>query len=256
MRQDLIETAIQKLPGERFEDFANEVLRQTEFPGLIPTSRSHDLGKDAKTTWQTLFLNNGQWVCVAASKTSTWKKLQSDCAKNRHSKIDVFVFAIPKEINEDVKNKWEYNVKAEFGWVLEVRDIRYFAPTANRPQFDRLVFDFLQIPPPDGDFPETILSEFQRCTERALRNSNVHIPGIAGSIGRQEIERVEEQLVLGKAVLLTGNAGTGKSGIGYFLAQNAQNKARFYGCIRSAASSSCSRSKRPEAILFPQRIIT
>ena len=36
MRQDQIETAIQKLSGERFEDFVNEILRQTEFPGLIP----------------------------------------------------------------------------------------------------------------------------------------------------------------------------------------------------------------------------
>ena len=171
-------------------------------------------------------MNNGQWVYVAASKTSTLTKLKSDCAKNRQHKIDVFVFAIPKEINEDTKDEWEEEIKIEFGWKLEIRDIRYFAPTANRPQFDRLVFDFLQIPPPDGDFPETILSEFQSCTERVLRNVNVHIPGVAGSISRQEIERVEEQFSFGKAVLLTGDAGTGKSGIGYFMAKRASEKNR------------------------------
>ena len=226
MRQDLIKTAIQNLPGDRFEDFAIEILRQAEFPGLIPTSRSHDLGKDAKTTSLTYLLNNGQWVHVAASKTSTLSKLKSDCKKNRQNIIDVFVFAIPEEINEDTKARWEQVIKLEFGWKLEVRDIRYFAPTANRPQFDRLVYDFLLIPPPDDDFPETILSEFQSCTERALRNVNVHIPGVADSISRQEIERVEEHFTLGKAVLLTGDAGTGKSGIGYFLALRGREKNR------------------------------
>ena len=220
MRQDQIETAIKNLPWERFEDFANEILRQSEFPGLIPTSRSHDLGQDAKTTWLTYFLNNDQWVFVATSKTSTLSKLRSDCEKNRHQKIDVCVFAVPEEILEDTKKTWGQNIKDEFGWDLEVRDIRYFAPTAaNRPQFDRLVFDFLHIPPPDGDFPETILSEFQNCTKRALRNVNVHIPGIANSINRREVERIEEQFSLGKAVLLTGGAGVGKTGIGYLLAE-------------------------------------
>ena len=44
--------------------------------------------------------------------------------------------------------------------------------------------------------------------------SDVAFRGIPEPLSRTETKRVEEQLQLGNPVVLTGEAGTGKSGIG------------------------------------------
>lgn len=86
---------------------------------------------------------------------------------------------------------------------------------------------YLQIPPPGGDFLQNIESEFDRLTAQALSDAVVDIAGLAGPLARSEVSYIEDQLEAGKHVLLTGEAGTGKSGIGVLLARTAQAGGRY-----------------------------
>jgi len=75
-----------------------------------------------------------------------------------------------------------------------------------------------------GPLPiEAAASEFKRHTDHALQNPRLQIPGLQKSIRRNEIEEVEDQLGLGMSVVLTGEAGTGKTGIGQMLATAARS---------------------------------
>ena len=84
----------------------------------------------------------------------------------------------------------------------------------------------LSTTPQSQDPIQIIKALFSRHTERALRLVHLLIPGISVSLPREEVARIEEQLRGGKAVILTGDAGTGKSGIGHQLARSAEQKGR------------------------------
>lgn len=86
---------------------------------------------------------------------------------------------------------------------------------------------YLQIPPPGGDILHKIESEFDRLTAQALTDAVVEIAGLAGPLARSEVSNIEDQLEAGKHVLLTGEAGTGKSGVGVLLARTAQAGGRY-----------------------------
>jgi len=225
-REEDISNAIGRLSGDAFECFARELLRRELYPGLNPTSRSHDLGEDARTERTTVFMHNGRWVSLIASKTCELTKIKSDCRRCRDTarRIDDIVFATAGNPRTDTVERWREEVKQEFGWHLEVRPLFWLAPAASAPQHESLVNDHLHIPPPGGDYTGAIEDEFSRCTDRALNRIQVVIPGIPDSIPRQEIDRVEEQLSQGKQVVLTGEAGTGKSAIGASLACSARDR--------------------------------
>ena len=89
----------------------------------------------------------------------------------------------------------------------------------------------------------TIDAQFRRHTDRALSQIRPIIPGIADSLPREEVAWVEDRLQHGKPVTLTGDAGTGKSGVGAKLARSARERgvvvllldARRVGRIQSEA---------------------
>jgi hypothetical protein len=224
MREDDIRRAIQDLPGERFERFAAELLRRELYPGLNPTSSSHDLGEDARTELSTVFMHNGLRISVSASKTSTWTKIEDDCKRCQDTgrQIDVMVFATAGNPRTDTQEEWRGKVEEQFGWTLECRTMSWFAPAASAPEHESFVDDYLHMPPPGGDFVQTIDREFACHTDQALAQIHLLIPGIAESLPRKEIAWIEDQLHQAKAVLLTGDAGTGKSGIGAKLANSAR----------------------------------
>jgi hypothetical protein len=66
-----------------------------------------------------------------------------------------------------------------------------------------------------------LLSEFNRRTQRALANIRERDIAPNTIIEKREIEICEDQLSLAKPVLLTGDAGTGKTGIGVVLTESA-----------------------------------
>jgi hypothetical protein len=247
MREDDIRRAIENLPGEIFEPFAVEMVSRVLYPGLNPTSSGYDFGEDARTEPSVEYLlPDGIRVSVVASKTCKWNKLRVDCQKCQKNgrDMDILVYvttgtaASPRE---STIKRWAKDVKKEFGWDLEVRLLRWLAPVASRPEHESFVDDRLGIPPPGGDFVQNIKTQFSSYTRRALRQIRLRIPGIPDPLPREEIERIEEQLHQRKAIILTGEAGTGKSGIGYELINSATESgmvgflldARQVGHIRS-----------------------
>lgn len=68
-----------------------------------------------------------------------------------------------------------------------------------------------------------INEKFSRITSRNLRKIQTKIPGLKESLVRNEAILIEGQLLKGQHVVLTGEAGTGKSGIAARIAQNAIN---------------------------------
>jgi nucleoside phosphorylase/energy-coupling factor transporter ATP-binding protein EcfA2 len=78
-----------------------------------------------------------------------------------------------------------------------------------------------------GPIPiDGVTSEFRIQTDRSLSGAKIAIPGLPGSIPRAEVKDVEDQLQLGRAVALTGEPGSGKSGIGYMLAVAARSEGK------------------------------
>lgn len=228
IREDSIWDAIENMEGNEFERFAFRILYEELYPGLNPTSPTYDFGEDARTEWTTLFLHNGKWISVSASKTPELSKLKDDCqtAKGKGRRIDIIVFATAGKVRRDQEEKWREEIKTEFGWDLVVHSLYYFALVAASDKHASLVDDYLQIPPPGGDFLYKIEAEFGRLTAQALGASILSIEGLDKPLARDEVSTIEDQLKAGKQVLLTGEAGTGKSGIGAMLARAAQAEGR------------------------------
>ncbi|MEA3548283.1 MAG: hypothetical protein U9R66_11545 [Thermodesulfobacteriota bacterium] len=84
---------------------------------------------------------------------------------------------------------------------------------------------------------QEIEKSFFRHTDRKINKIKKHIPGIASTLPRDEVRVVEEQLSLNQPVVLTGEAGTGKSVIGSILSLRAleQDLLCLYWDLRSTA---------------------
>lgn len=113
-------------------------------------------------------------------------------------------------------------------------------------QDGRFVFsvaEYRDVVPANGDSLAAIVSRFSRHTDRALRHISLKISGVPDSLPMEEVARVEEQLNQQRPVLLTGEAGVGKSGIAARLVQMARARgipvllldARRVGPIRNEA---------------------
>lgn len=226
VREESIKAAIQNLSGDAFERFAFRVLRNEGYAGLNPTPEGHDLGEDARTEPTTLFLHGGKWVSAFASKTARISKLIGDCERARETgrRIDQVVFATSGKVERPLEEKWRKRIKKEFGWDLIVHSIRWFSLVAPDDKHASLVDDYLNIPPPGGDFVHEIEDSFNRHTDRALRGARDQINGL--TITRAELDSVEDQLGQGRQVLFTGDAGTGKSGVSKMLALAAKRQGR------------------------------
>lgn len=226
-REEAISKRIQELSGEQFEDFAYGLLSRELYPGLTPTSRSGDEGEDAHTEWSTLILHDGKWISVSASKDGSWTKLEDDCqtCEQKGHKIDILVFAIASNPQRDrTISQWKTDVKDKFGWELEVKPLNWFKSIASKPVHESFVDDHLGIPPPDGDFIQTIQSEFANRTHEATAQIHSQIPGLDEPLPRPEIEQIESYLQQRVPVTLVGDPGTGKSGIAKILAVSAQRQ--------------------------------
>ena len=69
---------------------------------------------------------------------------------------------------------------------------------------------------------ELIIEKFSSVTSRSLRKIQSILPGMKEPLLRDEAILVEAQLSKGHSIVLTGDAGTGKSGIAAKIAQNAK----------------------------------
>ena len=218
-REDAIRNAIQNLDDHDFERFVTALLSRDLYSGLTPTSGTHDLGEDAHTEPTTLFLHDNKWISLAISKESGWGKLNKDCTrcKTTRREINILVFVTSGNPRTDTVERWKDDVQKQYGWTLVVHTIDFLAPFASRPEYESLVDDYLAIPPPDGDYIQNIQEIFSRYTQRYLNKIPTKIKGVDLPFTRNEVEKIENHLSQKKNVILTGEAGTGKSGIAALL---------------------------------------
>jgi hypothetical protein len=242
-RVELIRGTILNLDNFDFEDFVVELLSRDLYPGLNPTSSSGDMGEDARTERSTLFLHDGIYLSLAISKECSWRKIKQDCnrCKKTKRKIDLMVFVTTGSSTsprETTIEKWKNQVKEIYGWDLEVRTINFLAPFASRHAHEDIADQYLHVPPVGGDFLQNIERSFENENNRALRNISISLPGVDKSIRRDEIKRIEDQIQLGKFVLLVGDAGSGKSGIAFQLAKNTSKSVIFLDARRLGETKS------------------
>jgi hypothetical protein len=86
----------------------------------------------------------------------------------------------------------------------------------------KLSEQFISMSSPIENDIQTIIDNFSRIASRNLRRIQTTVPGMKEPFIRNEIALVEEQLLQGRPIILTGDAGTGKSGIAAIVAQNAR----------------------------------
>jgi len=71
-----------------------------------------------------------------------------------------------------------------------------------------------------------IEQEIDYRTNQVITHTRLTITGLATTFPRDERKRIEDQLRLGRSIALTGNAGSGKSGIGVMTATEGRTKGR------------------------------
>ncbi len=89
-----------------------------------------------------------------------------------------------------------------------------------RDNTDLIIREIRQVAIPKDDLSPTE-REFKELTERAIRQAKINITGLQDSFRRDEVFNVEDQVKLGIPVVLTGESGTGKTGIARMLAEGA-----------------------------------
>jgi hypothetical protein len=90
----------------------------------------------------------------------------------------------------------------------------------SRENTDIILHEIRQIPITQDDI-SLAEQEFKELTERAIRQAKINITGLKEPFRRDEIFNIEDQLELGISVILTGEPGTGKTGIARMLAERA-----------------------------------
>ncbi len=231
------------MPGVQFEPFVYSLLSRRIYPALMPTSPSHDLGEDGYTAASRVFEHGGKQISLAASKTATLSKIQGDCMRARETgrAIDVLVFVTTTTPSGDDPNtattdEWRQQIRQEFGWDLDVITLRALVPIASRPEYEDLADQYLRVPPLGEDPFQHVQAQFDFHSKNTLRVVNSHIPGIQDSLPRAETQVIEEQLALGRHVVISGAAGTGKSALGAQLITSVKNKTALFVDARRLGS--------------------
>jgi hypothetical protein len=111
---------------------------------------------------------------------------------------------------------------AMLGNELDSRHSETLAHTTNETQ---RVIDHLS-PKPEAPSWQQNAREFAFHTNRAIASANLEITGLHETLAREEVDLIEDQLRLLRPVLLTGEPGAGKTGIGVLSARRALNEGK------------------------------
>lgn len=219
-REDDILTAIDRLDGFTFQKFARRLLQRERYPDLNPLPDQNDLGQDARTEELpvTELPDLQQTSCrltFAISKTNTKQKVTDDCDSCQENDLDIdaFVFITSGEVTNRKRTNWEDTVKTDYGWDLIVHDRTWFADHATKPAHEKLVDEVLNVPPLNGDYFGDIVTAFSQVTESTLSPINTTLPYIDRHIDQDITEDIISRLTDDQSVVLSGNAGVGKTGV-------------------------------------------
>ncbi|GKZ16223.1 hypothetical protein [Haladaptatus sp. T7] len=219
-REEDVLSAIDGLDGFSFQKFARRLLQRELYPALNPLPEQDDLGQDARTEELPITELPGiedepSRISFAISKTTTRSKLTSDCDKCRDNdfELDTIAFVTSGEVSNRQRTSWEEHVEEEYGWDLIIYDRTWFADIATKPQYEKLVDEVLQVPPPNGDYYGDIVEKFSEVTNDTLSRVKTSLPHSGYNIDRTETNEIISHLTDERGVLATGNAGVGKTGI-------------------------------------------
>ncbi len=210
-RLDDIVTGIARIDGFAFQDLCIVLLKK-DYPNLNALPPQRDLGQDAVIV---PFLSAADLrVSVAISKESNWSKLKKDCRKCKEEghEIDVLVFATAGSVSNEKRQKWENDVRTQFGWNLVVHDKNWLRSLVELPDFEAAIETILGVPPPNGDFSSAIGEAVKRETAESLLGFSDTLPRV-GHLERPERAKVIQVLGRGGRVLVRGDSGAGKSGL-------------------------------------------
>lgn len=219
-REEDILTAIDGLDGFTFQKFARRLLQRELYPGLNPLPEQNDLGQDARaeelsvTSLPDLQQDSGR-ITFAISKTTTRQKVTDDCDSCQENELDVdtFVFVTSGKVSNRQRKNWEKAVETEYAWDLMIYDRTWFADIATKPAHEKLVDDILAVPPLHGDYHQDIVNTFSHITEDTLSPIETTLPHIDRRIDRTATTDILTYLTDGQSILLTGDAGVGKTGV-------------------------------------------
>ncbi len=208
-----IQLAIDEVDGFTFQTIVLQVATEELYPSLNPSAFGGDLGEDAVI--ETVIANSDQAVGIAVSKQATIGKIRTDCEKRRQTgkkthTVDFFTWKAPQRKTIE---QWKRIILEEFGWKLIVHGKPWLLPRLEKEEFASLLDDHLAVPPPGGNFVSQIEASFAANNTSVRRGLISTLPSINRSVTRPEVKQISEFLKTGTSVVLSGEAGSGKSGI-------------------------------------------
>lgn len=217
--QDIL-SGIDEMNGFDFQKLARRLLQREHYPNLNPLPDQDDLGQDARTEelpvteLPNLGGEDGR-ITFAMSKTTTRDKLTRDCNRCQEvgHDIDTFVFVTSGEVTNDLQTDWKEYVREEYGWDLVIYERTFFSDIATKPEHEKLIEELLGIPPLGGDYYEDIVDKFNQITEETLSGLTAILPHMDRRIDRGEVSEIQSQLSSGVGVVVSGDAGVGKTGV-------------------------------------------
>lgn len=219
-REGDILAAIDDTDGFTFQKLARRLLQRELYPELNPLPEQNDLGQDARTEELPVLDLPGierpsERITFAISKTTTKSKVTEDCDSCRDNGLDVdkFIFVTSGEVSNKLRQKWRDDIETEYEWYLTVYDRTWFADIGTKPEHEKLVDELLNVPPLNGDYHDEILQAFERVTDGTLSPEESHLPSVDLHIDLPETSEILGSLSKGEDVVVTGDAGRGKTGV-------------------------------------------
>jgi hypothetical protein len=219
-REEDILSAIDDISGFDFQEFACRLLQRERYTNLNPLPDQDDLGQDARTDELPItelpdLDRDPDSITFAISKTTTKTKLTDDCDRCRDvgHEIDTFVFVTSGEVTNNQRKSWKEDVQDEYSWDLVIYDRTWFSNIVTKPDHEKLIEEQFGIPPLGGDYYYDIVERFDQITNRTLSSITGELPQLGKQLDREAISRIQSEMTTETGVVISGEAGVGKTGV-------------------------------------------
>ena len=163
--------------GMRFQGLA-VVLAKLRWPELIACERKWDLGLDAHAPAILSPLHAGMGLSL--SITPELEKIQADAkrAKPHFSDLQILVFITPGKVTNHTAEKWQAEIKKEYGWDLIVMSREEIIATLQVPDNIGLCAEHLGIAvPPPGPTTEALIQSALAANGEVIANWSRRLGG-------------------------------------------------------------------------------
>lgn len=145
-----LDALIEEKNGIAFQRLAYQCLH-SRWPSLASVAERADLGEDAITILAES--SDGVVRSLACSLTAELSKIRSDAARIVENRSDVheLIFTTPRTVTREEQKKWEATIARERKWKLIVIERAEFLSMLERPEFQWIREQHLNIPKKDQD---------------------------------------------------------------------------------------------------------